>query len=139
MEVRPIATPINRRRKSELLIAWRTAEAGCSKSTVKPHADIMKRPRPAASMRYSCQWARSAFIAVGEVASETVCLTTACSAIFIAFMGFRGESLVTKPDAGRRLDRFRRNGVMSLGQRSLLALGPTFTPDKSTPDKSKKP
>src|SRR5689334_14618443 len=139
MEVRPIATPISRRRNSELLIAWRTTEAGCSSSTVKPHADIMKRPRPAASMRYSCQWARSAFIAVGEVASETVCLTAACSAIFIVFMGFRGESLVTKPDAGRRLDRLRREWAMPLGQRRLLALGPIFTRDKSTPDKTKKP
>src|SRR6266849_4896549 len=48
--------PISMRRTNELAIAWRAIEDGCSSITTKLQAEIMKRPRQAASIRYSGQW-----------------------------------------------------------------------------------
>src|SRR4051812_5701964 len=55
--VAPIEIPIRTRRTTPLEIAMRTGEPGCSRSTVTKHAEIMKRPNSAASIRYSGQCA----------------------------------------------------------------------------------
>src|ERR1051325_6077765 len=66
MALRPIAKSVRARRKKELGIACRKTEAGCCKSTVKLHAETMKRPRHAASIKYSGQWLFRNDSALGE-------------------------------------------------------------------------
>src|SRR6185369_13911299 len=54
--VRPIAKPIKDRRSIETASKdWWTGELGCSNSTTKAHAETIKVPKAAASMRYSGQ------------------------------------------------------------------------------------
>jgi hypothetical protein len=48
---------------------WRTGEAGYSKSVVKKHAETMKNPSSADSIRYSGQWALNAEVAVKRSAA----------------------------------------------------------------------
>src|SRR6266571_7242037 len=67
--VRPIAMPISTRRRTGSWIAWRAGEAGCSRSAVKKHAEIMKIPTPAASIKYSGQWVFSASAHPEEVSA----------------------------------------------------------------------
>jgi hypothetical protein len=51
--VSPIATPIKNLRMNGSAIACRMGEAGCSNSVVNTAAEIMNRPKPAASIKYS--------------------------------------------------------------------------------------
>src|SRR5271165_657511 len=55
MAVVPIARPMIVLRNRALGSAERTGEEGCSSSTANTMAEIMKSPRPAASMKYSGQ------------------------------------------------------------------------------------
>ena len=67
--VSPIAKPIKARRSIEAASKdWWTGELGCSNSTTKAHAETIKVPKAAASMRYSGQ--------CRENASEVVALAT---------------------------------------------------------------
>ena len=60
--VSPMATPSKRWRNKAL--AGLSGEAGCSRITVKKHADTMNSPSSAASIAYSGQCACSAAEAV---------------------------------------------------------------------------
>jgi hypothetical protein len=51
-----MAMPMKRRRRSEVAIICRRGEEGCSSTMTTLQAEIMNRPRPAASMKYSGQW-----------------------------------------------------------------------------------
>src|ERR671933_445208 len=59
--VPPIAAPISTRRKTGLGVATTTGDCGWKSSTPKAHAEIMKKPRPAASIRYSGQCSLNVF------------------------------------------------------------------------------
>lgn len=63
--VSPIAKPIKARRSIEAASKdWWTVELGCSNSTTKAHAETIKVPKAAASMRYSGQcWENASEIA----------------------------------------------------------------------------
>src|SRR5262249_6605764 len=65
--VRPIATPAGTRL---------ARPAKCSRSTPNTHADPMKMPRAAASMRYSGQWARRASMAATRFETEGIAACT---------------------------------------------------------------
>jgi len=56
MFVSPMAAPIKTCRRVAFGIACCTGELGCCKRTPKKHAEIMKRPSPQASIKYSGQW-----------------------------------------------------------------------------------
>src|SRR5213596_498082 len=60
--VRPIARPAKNRSRKGSAIRRRTGESGCSSSIPKRHAEIMKIPSAAASMRYSGQCCLRALI-----------------------------------------------------------------------------
>src|SRR6516225_12376162 len=64
MAVAPIARPISTRRTNGSGIADRSDNAGCSSRIVNAHAEIMKVPRSAASIRYSGKWLICSFIAL---------------------------------------------------------------------------
>src|SRR6516165_6755782 len=64
MAVAPIARPISTRRTNGSGIADRSDNAGCSSRIVNAHAEIMKVPRSAASIRYSGKWLIRSFIAL---------------------------------------------------------------------------
>src|SRR5687768_4328063 len=64
MSVSPIAAPIRPRRNRASGRAWRSGEAGCSSSVPNRHAESMKPPSRAASIRYSGQWRRSVSVIV---------------------------------------------------------------------------
>ena len=62
--VSPIARPIKARRSIEVASKdWWTGELGCSNSTTKAHAETIKVPKAAASMKYSGQWSEIAALA----------------------------------------------------------------------------
>src|SRR5215467_4044232 len=62
MFVSPIAAPIKTCRSAGLGIACCAGELGCSKRTPKEQAEIIKSPKPHASIRYSGQWRFSVWI-----------------------------------------------------------------------------
>src|ERR1044071_5464888 len=60
MEVNPIESPISRRLSKVELMACRTGDDGFSYNAPNRQAETIKKPRPAASIRYSGQWSCSA-------------------------------------------------------------------------------
>ena len=56
MFVRPMAAPIKTCRRVAFGIARCRGEFGCCKSNPNAQAEIMKRPKPQASIKYSGQW-----------------------------------------------------------------------------------
>src|ERR671918_1482500 len=60
--VRPMIRPIRARCSKGSDSAWATGEPGWNKSVPNSPAEIMNRPRPAASIRYSGQWRRNASV-----------------------------------------------------------------------------
>src|ERR1044072_8689705 len=62
MFVSPMAAPIKTCRRVAFGIACCTGELGCCKRTPKEQAEIMKRPSPQVSIKYSGQWLLSASI-----------------------------------------------------------------------------
>src|ERR1700760_3938396 len=59
--VAPIAAPIRTRRRVASGIAATTGDCGWKSSTPKAHAEIMKNPKPTASIRYSGQCSLNVF------------------------------------------------------------------------------
>ena len=83
--VSPIAKPIKDRRSMEAPSNdWWTGELGCSNSTTKAHAETIKVPKAAASMRYSgqCRENASEIVALAADSRATgvfgaiVCITS---------------------------------------------------------------
>src|SRR5215472_5108266 len=80
IDVSPMESPISRRRSKVEPIACRTGDAGFSYSAPNRQAETIKKPRPAASIKYSGQWSRRARPGVkgsGEDRSSAVVATGA--------------------------------------------------------------
>ena len=73
--VSPIASPAMRRRQTSLGTAATTGDAGCPNTTPNRHADIMKVPNSAPSMRYS----RQCFAIAEATGLATFAVTAACT------------------------------------------------------------
>src|SRR5215467_3260027 len=119
--VSAIARPVSACRRKAFGNVWRTGEAGYSKSVVKKHAETMKNPSSAASIRYSGQWPFTAEAAVKRSAAllwstaVTVDVFLGIAAACRSCLSLMRHGIQEVARSDRRREKFLRKGIAVRG------------------------